>query len=421
MSHKILIWIVLFPFVLCSAGLGVAEQWYKGALHFHSLRSDGDAAPEVTVSWYKEHGWHFACVTEHNQMQNRERFRDITEDRPPTPEHVAALIETFGEGWVETVEEAGRPRLRLKTFGELEERFNEAGTFLLIHGEEITSLISGPHVNGLNIVEEIPAKVKAEAVSSAKAYFEAVAAQELTTGQPMLTILNHPNFAESVTIEEMLQLPEYQFFEVFNGHPSVNNWGHERKGYPSTDRFWDVVLTMRLLKDTPTPLYGVASDDAHEYFTYGVGEDNPGRGWVMVSAASLETDVLINAIKAGQFYATTGVILDTIVRENTGLSFTIQGEPGVTYITRFVGSRKTCSTESHEYKNQNGEVPERASRVYSDEIGEVFTETNNLNPSYRFSGDELYVRAIVVSDKPHPNPFQENDTEMAWVQPVIPN
>jgi hypothetical protein len=414
-------WVFLLSLVAFSAAPGLCEQWYKGALHVHSLRSDGDAAPEVPVSWYKEHGWNFVCVTEHNQMQNRERFRDITENSGPTPEHVAMLKDKFGATWVEQVEEKGKSRLRLKTFAELETRFNETGSFLLIHGEEITSLMSGPHVNGLNIEEEIPAKAKAEAVPAARAYAEAVAEQEAKMGRPMLTILNHPNFAEAVTLEEMLQLPDYRFFEVFNGHPSVNNWGHERKGYPSTDQYWDAVLTMRLVKGQNNPLYGVASDDAHNYFNFGTGEANPGRGWVMVSASTLDAAVLMDAMKAGNFYASTGVILDSILREDTGLSFKIKEERGVAYTTKFIGSKKGCSTESHEYKDPNGEIPERASRVYRDEIGEVLAESKNTAPAYRFSGNELYVRAIVISDKPHPNPFREGDLEMAWVQPVPAN
>ncbi len=418
MPKKLYCWVCAFSLAAFSTSPGVCEQWYKGALHVHSLRSDGDAAPEIPVSWYKEHGWNFVCVTEHNQMQNRERFRDISENTPPKPEHVAALKDIFGDTWVEQVEEAGKQRLRLKTFGELEGRFNEPGKFLLVHGEEITSLMSGPHVGGLNIVEEVPANAKAEAVSAARKYFEALAGQESKAGRPMIAVLNHPNFAEAVTIEEMLQLPEYHFFEVFNGHPSVNNWGHERKGYASTDRFWDVALTMRLLNGQDNLLYGVASDDAHDYFQYATGNANPGRGWVMVSACSLDADALMNAMKAGDFYASTGVVLDSIRREDTGLSFVIKEEPGVTYTTKFVGSKKGCSTESQEYRNQNGEVPDRASRVYSEDMGELFAETGDLQPGYRFSGDELYVRAIVVSDKPHPNPFREGDLEMAWVQPV---
>lgn len=396
---------------------GVAE-WYRGAMHVHSLRSDGDAAPEVPVSWYKENGWNFVVVTEHNQMQTEERFRPITPDKEPKAEHVAALREKFGEEWVQVDEKDGQQRLRLKNFDEVRARFDEPGKFLMIHGEEITTIGGGPHVGATNVVEQIPARGDENVVESARLYFDNVKAQSESSGLPMLAVLNHPNFAEAVTIEEMLQLPEYRFFEVFNGHPSVNNWGHPDKGYASTDRFWDVVLAYRLSKGVDTLLYGTATDDAHDYQKWQTGEANPGRGWVMVDAPSLETNALIKSMEAGKFYASTGVVLTNITRASKRLAFEISGEAGVSYTTKFVGTRKGCSLESGEYVNEKGESPKRASRVYSDEIGMVLKETAELMPEYQFTGDEMYVRAIVISDKPKTNPFREGDVEMAWVQPV---
>jgi hypothetical protein len=38
----------------------------------------------------------------------------------------------------------------------------------------------------------------------------------------------------------------------------------------------------------------------------------------------------------------------------------------------------------------------------------------------RLTGKELYVRAKVISSRPHPNPYQKGDMEAAWVQPVVP-
>ena len=35
------------------------------------------------------------------------------------------------------------------------------------------------------------------------------------------------------------------------------------------------------------------------------------------------------------------------------------------------------------------------------------------------TGDELYVRARVISSRLHPNPFAEGDLETAWVQLVL--
>jgi hypothetical protein len=38
---------------------------------------------------------------------------------------------------------------------------------------------------------------------------------------------------------------------------------------------------------------------------------------------------------------------------------------------------------------------------------------------YRFTGDELYVRARITSSKLHFNPSVVGDMESAWVQPVL--
>ncbi len=41
-------------------------------------------------------------------------------------------------------------------------------------------------------------------------------------------------------------------------------------------------------------------------------------------------------------------------------------------------------------------------------------------PTYTFTGKEWYVRARVVSTKPHRNPYQQGDTDCAWTQPMVP-
>ena len=37
---------------------------------------------------------------------------------------------------------------------------------------------------------------------------------------------------------------------------------------------------------------------------------------------------------------------------------------------------------------------------------------------YVFTGAELYVRAVVVSDRRHPDGYERDDVETAWTQPV---
>src|SRR5262245_22100503 len=41
-------------------------RWYKGNTHTHTLNSDGDSTPDDVVRWYREHGYKFLVLTDHN-------------------------------------------------------------------------------------------------------------------------------------------------------------------------------------------------------------------------------------------------------------------------------------------------------------------------------------------------------------------
>src|SRR5262249_24019173 len=43
-------------------------NWYRGNTHTHTLNSDGDAAPDVVVRWYREHGYQFVVITDHEYL-----------------------------------------------------------------------------------------------------------------------------------------------------------------------------------------------------------------------------------------------------------------------------------------------------------------------------------------------------------------
>jgi hypothetical protein len=161
---------------------------------------------------------------------------------------------------------------------------------------------------------------------------------------------------------------------------------------------WDHVLTLRLGKLGGDPLYAFATDDAHHY-QQAQAVANPGRGWVMVRSADLTPDAITQALLAGDFYASSGVVLEDVESDAASLTVRIAPSEGVTYVTRFVGTRVIG----------DGFGPE----------GEVFQATAGTAAAYRFRGDELYVRAQVVSSRRHPNGYDPGDLETAWVQPVV--
>src|SRR6185503_13545279 len=42
-----------------------ALRWYRGNTHTHTINSDGNATPDVVVRWYREHGYDFVVLTDH--------------------------------------------------------------------------------------------------------------------------------------------------------------------------------------------------------------------------------------------------------------------------------------------------------------------------------------------------------------------
>src|SRR5689334_15655231 len=42
-----------------------APRWYRGNTHAHTLNSDGDSNPDDVVRWYREHGYQFTFITDH--------------------------------------------------------------------------------------------------------------------------------------------------------------------------------------------------------------------------------------------------------------------------------------------------------------------------------------------------------------------
>ena len=52
------------------AAQGAAARWYKGNTHTHTLNSDGDSTPEDVTKWYREHGYRFLVLSDHNVLTN---------------------------------------------------------------------------------------------------------------------------------------------------------------------------------------------------------------------------------------------------------------------------------------------------------------------------------------------------------------
>jgi hypothetical protein len=64
---------VLIALFAVLIGLAIAQEnrtlrWYKGNTHTHTINSDGDSTPDEVVRWYREHGYNFLVLSDHNYL-----------------------------------------------------------------------------------------------------------------------------------------------------------------------------------------------------------------------------------------------------------------------------------------------------------------------------------------------------------------
>jgi len=415
-------------------------RWFKGNLHTHSLWSDGDDYPEMIADSYKRAGYHFLAMSEHNTLEEGLRWFELK--APAVTKGVVVqrgggpvlekYLARFGADWVERRETDGKKEVRLKPLSEYRTLFEEPGRFLTIPGEEVTSSwnrpptettpeMGGPvHMNLINPRQHVAPVAADNAVEIMQRTVDAVLAQRAATGQPMFLHLNHPNFVWGVTAEELMQVHGEKFFEVYNGHPGVHNGGDATR--LSTEQIWDVVLTRRLAELKLDVMYGIGTDDSHAYHEMILGKSNPFRGWVMVRARHLTPESIVLAMEAGDFYSSSGVVLRDVTRTGNKLSLEIQAEPGVTYTTTFIGTRRGYDPTSQLIAAPAGEKAPRKSlphRRYSKDVGAVLAEVAGTSASYMLKGDEIYVRARIVSSKVKHNPGVTGEVESAWTQPLV--
>ncbi len=394
-----------------------AALWWKGQIHCHSLWSDGDHYPEMVFDRYKRLGCQFVSLTDHNVLSEGDKWINAAKAKGGL-KGLADYRARFGES-VQTRKEGDTLLVRLKTLKEIRPLFEEPGRFCIIQGEEITGDHERVpvHMNAINLRKVIDPQRGKDIPDTIEKDAQAVLAQEKKIARPVLAVLNHPNWRWSLTAEEMLAAPSVRFFEVFNGGPGCRNYGDDT--HAGLERVWDIILAHRLTRGNGGLLYAVATDDAHVYTKLDLTNAIPGRGWVVVRSAKLSPDALVRAMKTGDFYASTGVALKDLRFDGKTLHVEVEPEGGVTYTTSFIGTYKGCDLSGKPVEDAQGK-PSRVTHRYSPEIGRVLAEVKGTSATYTFTGKELYVRAKVVSSKPKRHPHAEGDTEVAWMQPVVP-
>jgi hypothetical protein len=140
----------------------------------------------------------------------------------------------------------------------------------------------------------------------------------------------------------------------------------------------------------------------------------------VVRASALEPGAVIEAMHRGEFYASSGVTLASVTfdPEARVLEIAVEaGGDGVGYTTEFIGTRKGVDLTPEPFAAPEDDAYAERTR-YAEGIGVTLATVEGTRARYPLTGDELYVRAVVTSSRPHPNPSFEAQHEQAWTQPV---
>lgn len=271
---------------------GSTLRWYKGNTHTHTLNSDGDSTPDEVVRWYREHGYHFLVLTDHNYLTSVDGLNSV---------HGAAE------------------------------------KFLVIKGQEVTSSFQTRpvHVNGLDV--SMLVDHARDAPSMVETIQRNVDGIRKANGIPHI---NHPNFGWAMTADDLRQVKNNRLFEVYNGHPLVHNSGGG--GVQSLEEAWDTILSQGI------ELYGIAVDDAHTFKQPGNRNvAGPGRGWISVRAPRLDARTLLDAVERGDFYASTGVELVDVKATASSLAVEARVAGGRKHRIQFIGKGGRVLSEVH--------------------------------------------------------------------------
>ena len=277
MKRAVVNLLLLFVFFCGSAD----AEWFRGNTHTHTNLSDGDSSPETVVQWYKDHGYNFVVITDHN----------IDAD-------VSKLNAAFS------------------TKGDL---------FLVIPGNEISCKSEGKpvHLTALQVVKPLQPFNEATITGTIRKNIDEI------QSAGAVAVVAHPNFQWAFGAKELDAAGNVKLMEVWNSHPIVNNAGGG--GKPGTEEIWDALLSKG------KHIWGVASDDTHALKDFSPHHANPGRGWVMVKCDRLAPEDIMSALERGDFYFWTGVELEKIEFDGKTFRVHVKRSEQALYTVEFIG------------------------------------------------------------------------------------
>ena len=130
----------LLIYLSCLSASAQTLRWWKGNLHTHTLWSDGDDFPEMIAESYRQRGYHFLALSDHNLLSRGERWmslKSVADRAKGEPWHAGirprdafgAYLRQHGPDWVQTRTNPtnGIREVRLKPYDEFRALVEERG------------------------------------------------------------------------------------------------------------------------------------------------------------------------------------------------------------------------------------------------------------------------------------------------------
>lgn len=321
-------------------------NWYKGNVHTHSNVFDGLKPPEEVISLYRDNGYNFLVLTDHNIYNTYPEFNTDSFIMLNGTELTYGLDIDYD-------------KFR-------EELANNTNSSDITQEEMIQNLISSfnspdmdirrlPHVLAIGRDEN----QKWDNINSA-GFDDIQYMLDLANEHNCISIIAHPVWSK-LNSNDLHGLKGYTAIEVYN-HTCEDYFAGGDSSF-----HWDDMLHENM------PTNAIACDDMHDP-KVSLG------GYIMVKADKLDYSSIVKAIDNGDYYSTTGPKIKDIKIENGLVTVKCSKAKSVRFITDIVYGRtyidESCNTEecSHQLAG-----PEKYVRI------EVTDENNKKawsNPFY---------------------------------------
>lgn len=219
--------------------------FYKGNFHTHSTNSDGSLSPDAAVQIFKDNGYDFLCMSEHNRFTKTDKYN--------TDEFLVV------------------PGVELHSV--------QNNPLVIHHMLGMTNMDNDKVYDGMRL-ENIPFTTNDESL---------LALEKTLINLDLLTVYCHPTWSH-------VETHQFDFLKNTN-IMEVCNWGTVYKQAHNNDpAYWDGWLKQG------KQVWGMANDDCHEI------EQFCG-GWNMIKCKEFTIDSMFDSLKKGSYYSTMGPLI----------------------------------------------------------------------------------------------------------------